>query len=88
MPLVFYGDGPSKSLRPIVLKPHFPKPSTNASPSIHVANVVSPLPSSKTTYVGGPFDVSNFFSYLLMHHFLLGCFFMQPFCFHHLGNPI
>ncbi len=57
MPLLFDGNGPSKSSRPIVPSPHFLEPSTNASPSIHVANVVSPLPFPKTTSVGGSFDV-------------------------------
>jgi hypothetical protein len=60
MPLFSDGDGPSKSSRPLVLRPHFLEPSTNALPSIHVANVVSPLPFPKTTYVGGPFDISIF----------------------------
>jgi hypothetical protein len=61
MPLFFDGDGPSKSLGSIVIGPHSLEPSTNASPSIHVTNVVSPLPSPKTTFVDGPSDVSIFF---------------------------
>jgi len=60
MPLLSNGDGPSKSSRPIVPRPHFLEPSTNASPSTHVANVVSPLPFFKTTSVGGSFDVFIF----------------------------
>jgi hypothetical protein len=88
MPLLSNGDGPSKSSTPIVPRPHFLEPSTNASPSIHVADVISPLPFPKTTSVGAYFDVS-IFSYLPFHApFFLDCFFMQPFCFHHLGNPI
>jgi hypothetical protein len=88
MPLLSNGDGPSKSSRPIVPRPHFLEPSTNASPSIHVVDVVSPLPFPKTTSIGGFFDVS-IFSYLPFHApFSLDCFLMQPFCFHHVGNPI
>jgi hypothetical protein len=60
MPLFSDRDGTSKSLRPIVPRPHFPKPSTNVPPSIHVANVISPLPFPKTISVGGPSDVSIF----------------------------
>ncbi len=85
MPLPFDGNSPWKPSRPIVLGPHFLEPSTNASPSAFVANVIAPLPSLETISIGGPLFI---FSFLFMQHFFLGCFSMQLFCFRHLGNPI
>ncbi len=76
MPLPFDGDGPLESLGPIVLGLHYLEPSTN---------VISPLPSLEIVFASGPSDI--FISFQLQQ-FFLGCFLMQPLCFHHLGNPI
>jgi hypothetical protein len=84
-PLLSHGDGPSKG--PIIPRPHSPKPSTNASPSIPAIDLVSPLPSLEIVSTSGP-STTPISSQLPFHAtFFLGLFSNETLLFPPYGQP-